>query len=214
MNKKAFPIWYFSTSNLYWWFFKLPFTQQTCQRMTIQCPFKKNYCLDITIWEFSIISKHLPFKLGCKQILHQLLVLRILVTLNWYPWVLRPSFVMLKFPDLWILQRSWIVFHNVYHLGAQLDLCTPGVSSPIQHSSNDRCPSARQNVLLCSYSLLHRSPLSYFWLFSDSTPDFFKLSSFFVHRCFRCRNFHCLRQRNKFVYHACCTDVVNCHLFL
>ena len=30
-------------------------------------------CLDIPIWEFSIIWEHLPFLLGSKQILRQLL---------------------------------------------------------------------------------------------------------------------------------------------
>ena len=33
-------------------------------------------CLDIPILEFSIILEHLPFLPECKQILHQLLVLR------------------------------------------------------------------------------------------------------------------------------------------
>ena len=33
-------------------------------------------CLDIPIWEFSIICEHLPFLLGYQQILRQLLILR------------------------------------------------------------------------------------------------------------------------------------------
>ena len=32
-------------------------------------------CLDVPIWEFSIICEHLPFSLGCKPILRLLLVL-------------------------------------------------------------------------------------------------------------------------------------------
>ena len=38
---------------------------------------------------------HLPFWLGRMQILRQLLVLRILVVVTWYPWLLLPSFVKL-----------------------------------------------------------------------------------------------------------------------
>ena len=38
--------------------------------------------LDIPIWEFSTIVEHLPFSLGYKQILHQLLVLRTLGSLD------------------------------------------------------------------------------------------------------------------------------------
>ena len=45
-------------------------------------------CLDIPIWEFSVIWEHPPFLPGCKQILHQLLVLRTLAVWIWYPWLL------------------------------------------------------------------------------------------------------------------------------
>ena len=45
-------------------------------------------CLDIPIWEFSVIWEHPPFLPGCKQILHQLLVLRIVAVWIWYPWLL------------------------------------------------------------------------------------------------------------------------------
>ena len=38
----------------------------------------ESICLDIPIMEFSIILEHLPFLPGYKQILRQLLVLRIL----------------------------------------------------------------------------------------------------------------------------------------
>ena len=40
--------------------------------------------------------------------------------------------------------------------------CLCGALPPIRHSSNNRCPSVRQNELLRATSLLHRSPLSYF----------------------------------------------------
>ena len=38
---------------------------------------------------------------------------------------------------------------------------------------NDICPSVRQNEPFCPSSLLHRSPLSYFWLSSGCTPESF-----------------------------------------
>ena len=44
----------------------------------------------------------------------------------------------------------------------QLDPCILGALSPIQHFSNDICPSMMQNELLRPTSFLHRSPLSYF----------------------------------------------------
>ena len=47
-------------------------------------------------------------------------------------------------------------------LGVELDLCIFGVLPPIQHFSNDICPSVRRNELLRPSSLLHRSPLSCF----------------------------------------------------
>ena len=47
-----------------------------------------------------------------------------------------------------------------------------GALPPIQHFSNDRCPSVRRNELLRPSPLLHRSPLSYFRLSSGSTPKF------------------------------------------
>ena len=45
-----------------------------------------------------------------------------------------------------------------YRLGVRLDLCTFGALPPIRHSSNDRCPSVKQNELLRPSSVLHRSP--------------------------------------------------------
>ena len=39
-------------------------------------------CLDIPIWEFSIILEHLPFLPGYKQILRQLLVLREMISMT------------------------------------------------------------------------------------------------------------------------------------
>ena len=67
--------------------------------------------------------------------------------------------------------RAWIVLHDV-HLEVQPDLCTPGVSSLIQHSSDDKCSSVMQNVITHPYFLLHRSLQICFWLSPDSMPKF------------------------------------------
>ena len=58
-------------------------------------------CLGWRIQIYNIpISKHLPFLLGYKLILHQLLVLRNLAVWIWCPWLLLPSFKMLMILDL------------------------------------------------------------------------------------------------------------------
>ena len=62
-------------------------------------------CLDIPIWEFSKIVEHLPFSLGQKQILRQLLVLRTLAIWRWYPWLLLLSFEKLMILVQWILHK-------------------------------------------------------------------------------------------------------------
>ena len=62
-------------------------------------------CLDIPIWEFSIIWEHSQFLPGFKQILHQLLVLRNPAVWIWYPWLLLLSFLMLMILVLWILHK-------------------------------------------------------------------------------------------------------------
>ena len=79
-------------------------------------------------------------------------------------------------------------------------LCISGALSPIQHSSNDRCPSVRHNELLHPSSLLHRSPLIYFWHFWSHATIFSSFSLYFTHCCFCSGYLHCLRHRNKFVY--------------
>ena len=57
----------------------------------------------------------------------------------------------------------------------------------------------RLSELFRPSSLLHRSPLSYFWLSSSSTPKFSAIFPFFIHCCFCCGYLHGLRHRNKFV---------------
>ena len=134
-------------------------------------------CLDTPICEFSIILEHVPFLPGIKQILHPALVLRTLAVWIWYPWFLLLSFVMLMFPVQRKLRK--ILNHlSQCRLGVQLDLCIFGALSPIQHFSNDICPSMMQNELLCPSSLLHRSPLICFWLSSGSTPESFPISHY------------------------------------
>ena len=156
-------------------------------------------CLDTPILEFSIICEHLPFLLGCKPILRLLLVLCILVALIQYPSLLQRSFVMLMILAQQILQK--IQNHlSQCHLAVQLGFCISGVLPPIQHFSADMCPLMMQNEL-CSA----RRPcfIDHFFLTSDvrQVPrrNFLQFFPFLVHRCFRCRNFHSLRHRNKFV---------------
>ena len=138
--------------------------------------------LDIAILElFNNLREHLPFWPGYNQILRPLLVHRNKAIWRWYPWLLLLSFVMM------ILIR-WILRETLYHLwsyhrGLQLDLCTFGALSPIQHFSND-------------ISLLHRSPRFCFWLLSCSTPDFSPIFPFLIHCCLCCWDFHSLRHKN------------------
>ena len=156
-------------------------------------------CLDILVLELSIIVEHLPFLPGYKQIVHPLPDLRTLAVRKWYPWLLPLSFVMLMILVLWIMHKTLNRLSQC-HLGVQLDLCIFGALSPIQHFSNDICPSVRRNELLRPSSLLHRSPLSYFWLSSGSTPKSFPIFPVLIHCCLCCKNFHGLEHRNKFVY--------------
>ena len=89
-------------------------------------------CLDIPIWELSIICEHLPSLLGYKQTLRQLLVLSNLAIWRWYTWLLLLSFEKLMILVRWILHT--ILNHRLqYHLGVQLDLCTFGALPTVQH---------------------------------------------------------------------------------
>ena len=168
-------------------------------------------CLDIPIWEFSIILEHLPFSLGYQQILRLLLVHRNQAIWIWYPWFWRLSFEMLMNLVPWILRKTLSRLLQNRH-GIQLDLWFVGALPPIQQFSNDRCPSVKQNELLRPSSLLHRSPLSYFWLSSGPTPESFPVHPLFFHCCFCCGNLHGLRHRKN--CEPNCNVVVNCHPFL
>ena len=70
-------------------------------------------CLDIPIWEFSIIWEHPPFLPGYKLIPRPLLVHRNLAIWRWYPRLLLLSLVMLMILVQWILHKNRIVFYNI-----------------------------------------------------------------------------------------------------
>ena len=97
-------------------------------------------CLDIPIWEYSVILEHLPFLLGYKQILRLLLVHRNLAIWRCYPWLLLLSFEMLMILVRWILRKTLNRLLQ-YHLGAQLDLCISDTEVPAPNSWDDRDPS-------------------------------------------------------------------------
>ena len=121
---------------------------------------------------------------------------------------------MLMILVLWILRES-LNRLSQYHLEVQLDFCTSGVSSPIQHSSDDRDPSMMQNVLSHPYFLLHWSHSELFLTFARfHAEDVLKFFFFLVHCCFRCRYLHCLRHRNKFVYQITMMQSIHYSLFL
>ena len=65
----------------------------------------ESICLDIPIWECSMIWEHVPILPGCKQILRPLLVHRNPAIQRWYPWFLPLSFVMLMILVQWILHK-------------------------------------------------------------------------------------------------------------
>ena len=50
------------------------------------------------------------------------------------------------------------------------------------------------------FVLVYRSPLSYFWLSSGSTPEFFQFFPFLVHCNFCCEYHHGLKHKKKLVY--------------
>ena len=144
----------------------------------ISCFTIKRWCLGIPIFGiFNNFGSSSIFP-GYQQILRQLLVLRNQAVWRWYPWLLLLSFVMLMILVQWILHKI-LNGLSQYHLGVQLDLCIFCALPPIQHFSNDRCPSVTQNEHFCPYSLLLRSPLFCFWLSSGSMPYFLYFSHSF-----------------------------------
>ena len=109
---------------------------------------------DIPIFEFwKKCSKHLPFLLECKQILHPLLVLHILVALIWHPLLLRLSFVTLMILALWILRK--IQNHlSQCRQGVQLGLYISDFCLvPTPNSWDDRCPLTTQKCTFLPFVL-------------------------------------------------------------
>ena len=90
---------------------------------------------------------------------------------RWYPWLLLLSFVMLMILVQWILHKTPNRLHNITS-EYNSTFVFFGALPQIQYFSNDTFPSVRRNELLRPSSLLHRSPLSYFWFSSGSTPKF------------------------------------------
>ena len=112
----------------------------------------------------------------------------------------------------WILHKT----HNhisQYHLGVQLDPCIFGALPPIQHFTDDICPSVRPNELLRPSSLLHRSPLSYFWLSQGSTPKFSPIFTIPSPLLPLLLEFSKLEAQEQ-ICEPNCYAVVNCFLFL
>ena len=108
--------------------------------------------------------------------------------------------------------RTRIVFYNITSEYNSTFVCLV-LRLQFGISSNDRCPSVGRNELLRPSSLFHKSPVSYFWLLSGSTPKFLQVLPFFIHCCFCCGYLHWLRHRNKF-YVPNSNTVVNCPPFL
>ena len=92
------------------------------------------------------------------------------------------------------------------HLGVQLDLGTYEFLAPTPNSWDDRGPSMTQNELFYLHSLLHRSPLSCFWLLSAAISVSSLIFPFFFCCSLCIRNFHRLRHRNKLVHQVLVTD--------
>ena len=120
---------------------------------------------------------------------------------------------MLMILVLWILHKTPNRLSQC-RLGVQLDLCIFGALPPIRHSSNDKCPSVRQNELLRPSSLLHRSPLIYFWLSSGPTPKSFQYFPFFIHCCFAFAAGIFMAWGIGWICVPNCNAAVNCLLFL
>ena len=121
---------------------------------------------------------------------------------KWHPWLMVLS-SMTSNP----LNKTWLLY--VWYLCANDPVTIFSNNSTfvflvlcLQFGifSDDKCPLMMQNELYRPTSLLHRSPVSYFWLWSNSTPKIFlQFFPFLVTRCFCCRNFLSLKHRNKIV---------------
>ena len=154
-------------------------------------------CLDIASLEFLITLMHLPFSLGYKLILRQLLVLRTLAV--WYPSLLLPSFEMLMILIQWILHK--IQNHlSQCRLGEQLDLCIFGALSQFGIlQMTDVHQWGKMN-----FCAPRPCFIDHLWFTSNfcqvPSENLFKFLPLFIHCGFCCGYLHGLRHRNKFVY--------------
>ena len=132
-------------------------------------------CLDIPILEFSIIFEHLPFYLGKSRYCVSCLSCATWQSENdihdfycchlWCWWSLFGEYCI----------RFIIISHNIASEYTStfvfLALCLQfGILQ------KDRCRSVKQNELRRPTSLLHRSPLCYFWFLSNPTLKSFQVS--------------------------------------
>ena len=230
-RKETFPIWNFSHPCFNRIFSKLPSPQQVlpkddhtkflsrktpgsimldhnfvhlCRGRRIQMSGHTDSGIFSTFWSI------FHFRLEFQQILRPL---RNREAVKWYPWFWLLSFVMPMIFALWILHKS-LNRPSRCHPGVRLDLCTFGVSSLIQNSSADKCPSTMRNVLSHICVLLLRSLQICFLNFRQiPRQNFLNFSPFFVHCFFCCRYFHRWRHGNKNCVQNI-NDAVNCRLFV
>ena len=146
-------------------------------------------CLDIPIWEFSIILEPFHFELGIRRYC--------ISCLSCAPWQSGYDIHDFCCCHLWcwwslfwkycIISR--IIFHNVaseYNSTfVLLVLCLQ--FSILQVTDIHQWG---KNELLRPSSLLHRSLVSYFWLSSRLTPESFQIFQFLFHFCLCCGHLH------------------------
>ena len=153
-------------------------------------------CLDIPIWEFSIIWEHSQFLPGFKQILHQLLVLRNPAVWIWYPWLLLLSFLMLMILVLWILHK--IQNHFFYNIASEYNSTFVCLVLCLQFGilqMTDVHQWGKMNFCALRPCFIdHLFPTSDF----RQVPrrNLFQFLLFLVHCCFCCGNLHGLVHRN------------------
>ena len=136
-----------------------------------------------TFWlgNFEQSGSVLQFLPECDQILHQLLVRRNLVVLQYHPLLLRQSFGTQTSPVQWKLRR----------LQSRLLRCHHGVRLTYVH----QCSKVN---FICVSLCFENNLLAHDFL---QLPcwDCFERLPFLVHCCFCTRNFHRLWQSNQFV---------------
>ena len=126
------------------------------------------------------------------------LSMRNLVVWIWYPWLLAAVICDADDPcSVNTAWWSWIILHDVT---TEYDsaFVLLKFDAPTLNSWDGRGPSMTRHELFCLYSLLHRSPLSCFWLSSAAMPVFSQIlfSHSFSTAAFAFGIFYGLRHRN------------------